>query len=328
MYILENKIYFKRIIFGTLLILLLVTILFWIIPPERYIGSYYPDFMQQKDYINKSSNEKEIIILGDSALKAAIIPKKLAKNAYNLNIPGGTPIEMYYSLETYLKHHPKPEMVLISFAPYHYADMERYHMWTFYNHYLSWQQELESQFIIFRYDDVPFWDIPGILWEDLQYMLRLPTKYYQTAYESHFSRDSEYHEIYNRISENKGHSLYGIDPDWASHFEPYPMVLVPYKTLPSLNLYMEKLLRLCTDNDIPVNVLQFPMHIWYYEIIQKNGYLNDYFKYLDELSIKSGVEIEKDIPIYSIELFDDSLHLNEEGAELYTKALKEKYNFK
>ena len=320
----KDKIYFKRVIAGTFLALLLVTAVFWIVPPEKYIGSYYPDFMQQRDYLYKDDNKSEVIILGDSSLKAAIRPELLCSNAYNLNLPGATPLEMYYSLETYLQHHPKPQAVIICFAFYHYAEMDRYQMWTFYNHYLTWQQELESQFIIFNYDDVPFLDRIPILWQDLQYRLRLPTKYYQTAFESRFKREKEFKKNYKRLSDAKGHSLYGDDPNWKEHFGPHPLLEIPYKKRPSLDLYMKKLLYLCKDNNIPVHVLQPPLHSWYYNLLQDRGYLKDFFNYFDELSEETGVIFDKEILIYDLDLFDDSIHLNEQGAEIYTKKIKEK----
>ena len=62
-----------------------------------------------------------------------------------------------------------------------------------------------------------------------------------------------------------------------------------------------------------------------YETTSHYEYFQPYFDYLKKLSEEFKIEVETELKIYDIKLFGDHLHVNEEGAIIYTKQLKEKY---
>ena len=84
MNILSDYQYTKGIISGTILAMLILTCVMWIIPEKSYFDGEYSSWRQQKDYTHTQGNESQIIFLGDSAFKAAVIPAMISDDAYNL----------------------------------------------------------------------------------------------------------------------------------------------------------------------------------------------------------------------------------------------------
>ena len=89
---------------------------------------------------------------------------------------------------------------------------------------------------------------------------------------------------------------------------------------------MRKLLQLCIDNDIPVQFVQTPINKLTYATASEHDYFPPYLEYLRSLSREFNIDIETELKMYDISLFGDHLHVNEEGAKIYTNELKRKYN--
>ena len=81
----------------------------------------------------------------------------------------------------------------------------------------------------------------------------------------------------------------------------------------------------CTWNLGPIYIEQAPMgNPGYKELVDK-GYIDDYQKYMDELESSYNISINRNIPIYPENDFQDGSHLNEDGARKFTQKFKEKY---
>ena len=322
----SNKTYVLKFFMGTIIGMLLLTLSIWLIPEMKYFDGEYPSWQQQKDYTHTQDNQSQIIFLGDSAFKAAVIPEMIGASAYNLSLGGAGPIEMYYSLKSYLQNHPKPKKIFISFGPMHFIYLERYYDRTLYFHFLSPQDQIESQLNIFNLDDVPILDRPMMIFENLQFMVKFPTKYFQTIKMSELSRDQFNEDNYRQVASECGHMFFGLDSEWFNHYEPHEQLQVDFKLLRSEDFYMKKLLQTCIDNDIPVQIVQTPVNKLTYETASKHNYFPPYFEYLQSLSKEFNIEIETKPKIYDISLFGDHLHVNEEGAKIYTEELKQRYS--
>ncbi|MBR1398247.1 MAG: hypothetical protein IJ563_12055 [Selenomonadaceae bacterium] len=321
----SDKIYIKNFIIGTIVGMILVTLIVWLIPENMYFDGEYPSWRQQKDYTHSKGDKPQILFLGDSAFKAAVVPDLISEDAYNLSLGGAGSIEMYYSLKNYMENHPKPKMVFISISAMHFIYLDRYRDRTLYFHFLSPTEQITSQLNIFKFDNIPFMDKIFISLENLQYMIKFPVKYFQTIKKSELSRGPLNEEIYQKAASERGHMLFGHDPEWFNHYEPHNQLLVDFKLLKSTDFYMKKLLQLCIDNDIPVYVVQTPINKMSYETTLKHNYFPPYQQYLQQLSQEFNVDIETDLKIYDIHLFGDHLHLNEEGAAIFSRDLKSKY---
>lgn len=307
--------------------LMSMSMIIFSIPEMKYFDGEYPAWIQQKNYTHNKGNESQIIFLGDSAFKAAVFPELIADDAYNLSLGGAGPIEMYYSFKNYLDNHPKPQKVFISFGAMHFIYLKRYEDRTLYFHFLSPTEQIESQINIFKYGDIPISYMPTMLVDNLMFMIRSPVKYFQTIKKSELKRDSLNEEIYNKLSLERGHMFFGNDPNWYEHYQPHEQLQVDFKLLAVEDFYMRELLKLCIDNQISVKMVQTPINQMTYETTSHYNYFQPYFEYLKKLSneLEIEIEIETEPLFYDIKLFGDHLHVNEEGAILYTKQLKDKY---
>ncbi len=324
----NNKIYTINFFIGVIIGMILLTFVIWLIPEKSYFDGEYPSWRQQKDYTHTEGNESQIIFLGDSAFKAAVIPALIDNSAYNLSLGGAGAIEMYYTLKNYLEHHPKPREVFISIAPMHFIYLDRYRDRTLYFHFLAPNEQIESQLKIFKYDDIALIDKFSLMLENLQFMIKFPTKYFQTIKTSELNRGSINEENYQQVASERGHMLFGHDPDWYNHYVPHEQLTVDFHLLRSTDFYMKRLLKLCTDNQISVHVVQTPINKMTYATAQEHNYFSPYLEYLKGLSKEFNIDIETSLNFYDVELFGDHLHLNGEGAKIYTDKLKQRYKIK
>ena len=321
----SEKKYLAGIFTGTLIGMLILTAIMWKIPCEMYFDKEYPAWKQQRDYIYEEGTREQILFLGDSAFKAAVVPEIIGENAYNLSLGGAGAIEMYYSLKNYLKRHPKPEKVFISISPIHFIYLERYRDRALYFHFLTPEEMIESQRKIFELDAPPLPDKILMSLEDAQFAARFPTKYFQTIKTSELLRKPLNDEIYEKTRLERGHMLFGNDPNWYKHYVPHEQLQVDFKLLRSLDYYMRRLLNLCVENEIPFQVVQTPINKLSYGTASKYDYFAPYQDYLRELARDFGGKVETELVFYDVTLFGDHLHLNEKGAALYSENLKRKY---
>ena len=323
---LSDKSYVVKFAALTFLNMALLTLVIWLIPEKNYFDGEYPFWKQQRDYTHTTGNTSQILFLGDSAFKAAVIPDLIGDSAYNLSLGGAGPIEMYYTLKNYLENHPKPQKVLFSFAPMHFTYLDRYRDRTLYFHFLSPQEQIESQLNIFSLDNVSLSDKWAMSLENVQFMIKFPTKYFQTIKNSELKRGHVNEEHYQQTAAERGHMFFGRNPEWFNKYEIHKQLQVDFKPLQVEDFYLRKLFQLCTDNDIQAYMVQTPINQITYSAASKYDYFPPYQEYLKNLAEELSVNIESDLIFYDVTLFGDELHLNEKGAEIYSKKLKGKYN--
>lgn len=293
--------------------------------PMDYMDNEYPNWEQQKDYIHTAGTQQQTLFLGDSIFKAAILPELFGDNAYVLALGGATSIEMHYALTEYLKNHPTPNRVFVSFSPLHYANIESYRSRNLYFHYLPWRMAIASQLEIFGRDNLPWFQYVPDMVEDAEYIMRLPTKYFRTVYDSRLRRGEKNRLEYKQVASARGHKYFGLSDDWYKQYKPYKDWLKPFVPLGSLDYYLREIIAVCKANDIEVHIVQEPVHVMDYELIEKSGYLADFQAYMSRLACETGAEVELAMPVYEVEYFGDNLHVNEAGAKRYSIELREKY---
>ncbi len=293
--------------------------------PMDYMDNEYASWQQQKNFLLENGENVPVIFLGDSVCQASIMPEVLGNNIRILAVGGATSIEMHYALKEYLRHHPKPQKVFIAFSPLHYANMEAYRSRDLYFHYLPWRQVVASQLEIFRRDRLPWFTYVPDMAEDLEYMLRLPTKYFRTIWDSRLARGDFNRQQYAEISQARGHRYFGLETDWYVDYRPYEGWLQPFEPLGSVQYYLYEIIDICKEQGIEVQLLQVPMHSLDYELIRDSGYLADYMAYMEQIAREKGISVEKELPVYEVDFFGDNLHVNEAGARRYSQWLKDAY---
>jgi len=300
------------IIYGMLLFL----------PPETYMDSDYSIWQAQKDAIYTDSDKQEVVFLGDSRQMAGLIPEQLSSNAYNLALDDGSPLEMYYTMKYYLKHHPKPKAVFAAFASTHYRLPGPYKTRTLYFHYLEKEDVEESQQVLLSYNE----ELGAKLENDIDnflYQIRWPGKYAGAIAHGHFLRSERNIKDYNQMKQGKGHVIL-TERDGA--YEPNgDEKLAAFEILPSNRYYLEKLFSLCSQEGIPVILEQLPVNQTTADNLQAS-YIDDYEAEMTSLNKIPGItKVAAEILVYGDEYFGDPSHLNKRGAEKYTQYIKEKY---
>lgn len=318
----NSKKYVTVIISTVLIFMATVYSLTLLLPEIRYMDDEYPYWIQQRDYISTKSNKQEVILLGDSRMKMGVLPTELGENAYNLSLGGASPVEMFYTLKTYLDHHPLPKAVIIGFAPTHYTQMYGSYIGrNMYFHYFNDETIDAVNKIIFEKDGKDF------SLERKLYKYRLPNVYMKPVIKSIFKpRSTENTKLYELSRNEKGRMFSSSDNTERKFVFTPESNNTDFKPLNSLTYYIEEILRLCQENAIPVYVEQLPMGNPGYQKLLENGYFTEYKVYLKALHDKFPMSvINYEIPLYDAQLFRDNSHLNVKGAKRFSRELKEKY---
>jgi hypothetical protein len=98
-----------------------------IIYRQLYFRISYQDVSRWRFKIETARNaDKKFdkIIVGDSSADAAFVPRYKEGEVFNMSLGGGTPIDAYYYLKTYLSHHSPPKKVIISFSALSFQSKE------------------------------------------------------------------------------------------------------------------------------------------------------------------------------------------------------------
>lgn len=300
--------------------------------PEYYLDEEYAMYKQQHDYVlgqlhtEKTVEDAKILILGDSRTKAGFCPANLWEGSYNLALGGASSIEEYYALEHYLKHHDKPEAVIVAFAPMHYMDVDT--LWTrsIYFHCLE-QADFEDMVEVAKeFQDTENVLIPNYRREYLAYQLYLPNKY-ATALKNagFFMRHRTTEEKYAAMVEFEGHNYYGT-ADHSNDIDGEAKV-DDFKASDVLTAYLERIIKLCKEQGIRIIVEQTPVNETSYGIFTR-GFKDHFRAYMNELAAKyPDVEMYTDFYMFEDTYFGDADHLNDKGMARFDAFLMEKYDF-
>lgn len=314
--------------FIILAIPLIIMCIYSALCPMYYMAVEYSMWDEEKEFINSvglHNNEKgsknDLLILGDSRAKSGILPDMLTSNGYNAAIGGTTPIEMYYSLDTYLKNHQAPDNIIVIFAPYHLCDIDNWEQTLYYN-YLSIPQELEvyKNACILGEEKVAYkW-----AWCDmLSYKLRLPNKYLSAEYNANFV--GRYQDNYNKktsVIADLGYTEFGTEDgnsglNYETHHEYFD-----YSDL--VIMYYEKLLKKLDESGAEVYIIQSPVNEASFPEISQD-FFDGYELMLENLTKDYDFNVETEVIAYPDKYFGDNNHLNRKGAEEFSRQIKDKY---
>lgn len=294
--------------------------------PEYYMDDEYAMYRQQKDYVQGSTEGNSVIILGDSRAKAGFIPELFSKDCYNLSLGGATPIEGYYTLKEYLKHHPLPETVILSYAPMHYMDVDT--LWTrsVYFHTMDTEDFMEIINTAKEYEDNQNQSIliDNYPVEYVMYKAYMPNKYATALKKAGFVfRFQKTKEKYAQMEAARGQSYYGT-AEYSDSFNGEAKV-TDFSANRIITHYMQQIFSLCRANNIRVIVKNMPMNEASYGILAED-FKTHYFQYMEALqSWHETVIFDTDLTAYPNDCFGDADHLNTKGTERFHQELKEEY---
>lgn len=316
----NEKIYVRIVLSVTCTIPLFIWLLTWWLPSEYYIEDpVYSYWMEQKDYVMGDGDRREILLLGDSRIKSDLVSSELGDDTYNVALPGGRPIEMYYTLQNYIVHHPTPKAVFVSFAPVHFYVMETYLKFTQYYRYFDDATIDQINRVIKEHGGKDYAS------ETRDYRYRLPNIYMKPILKSLvYPHREENMRIYHNAKLRKGRMIYDVNAERKEVYSP-ELRHGAFDCPAYINFYMEKIIELCLEENIPIYIEQMPMGNPGYNILVEHGYIADYQQYMRGLRDKYNIPVNDEIPVYPSKYFVDDSHLNENGAHKFTAEFRQKY---
>lgn len=322
---------------GKIILVFLPLILVWVFLasfPYSYMDGEYSYYREGKDYrIGKTNiGDADVLILGDSRAKSAILPELLdelggSKNCVSLAQGGSTSVEAYYALKDYIANRGVPKKVFLSESAYHFTSFDGFWTRTVYFDAISFADAMEVIRETRANGEVSALKEAGGsgFFSLLEYKIKSPTKYMTPLVKS-FSEErlSINKEAYREMEERKGFKTF---VSWWPTSAEYDMT--QFHLLKTLDQYYRKILDLCVAYDIEVYSLNMPLIGTTFEESKKIS--EPFSAYFDTLrkdypsSQFPNVHIETSFASYDEQYFDDADHLNENGARVYTRWLFETY---
>ncbi|MCR4922882.1 MAG: hypothetical protein K5931_02605 [Lachnospiraceae bacterium] len=327
----KKKLLFFAKLFAAFLPAILL-IAFTALCPMCYQDGEYPAWSYTRDVQRGKldpggDNGERIVILGDSAAMADLVPKLSGRNVVNLAVGGATPVEMYYTFKDYLEVYGSPDMVIIMFSPFHYSYMDNFWTRSIYFKHFSIAEAFKVYYQGKKTGSDTIDDGKHNITDVISCYCSLPQSYLPALLNSRFNnRYSENIGKYREISSQKGHGLFGkMDGcDYLNYESGYSSMKMDgdHKII---DLYMRKILELCRKNSVNTVLGQCPMNESSYSELNPD-YISQYTEYIEDLSkiYPQGI-YELEIPKYDNMYFGDASHLNEKGAEKFSREFFAKY---
>ena len=322
----KNVAFFLKLILA--LFPVLAVILYTALFPYGYMDSEYPSWKYTKD-IAADCQVPNTVIVGDSRAMADLIPDMFDNKTINLAVGGASSIEMYYTLNNLIKNNGAPENVIIMFAPFHYTIIDNFWTRTAYFNYLS----ISDMRDLYSYANATGSETllaPGYKNDLLSYRLRFPDKYLPALINSKLTnRYYVNQDLYAKISTNLGYGEFGTADGCSDlNYETSYDRMHTSQDAVLIDIYVNRLLKLCEDNNINTYLSIPPMNSSSIENL-KTSYVEELTEYFNELERKHpAIIIDKTIPDYDDIYFGDSSHLNKKGAEKFTEEYVSCHNFK
>lgn len=286
----------------------------------------YSLWKYQKNYVFKSNEYNELVVLGDSVPRGAFRPNKIPEiSSINLSLGGATPIEMYYTLEHYLDNHDTPRAVILMCGPGHYTKADFYQYRTLYFHYLSLKEVYEVRQYAKQLDESGYLYNSDTDAKTLGYYLRLPEYYLPAVINSKvFGRYGENKALYKQVELGRGVTpKEEYEGEIATHYLNYYGYYIPDQVIA---IYLEKIVDICRKNDIGLVIEQTPLPETSVDAMDdmiKDGYLS----FFSELQGKyPDVYVNTELMAWPDAEFDyDGCHMDNSGAERLTDYVVLKY---
>ncbi len=294
--------------------------------PFSYMPVEYSMWRQERDFVDTpmEGDSPRTLVIGDSRAKSGIIPKLLSDgdDAYNIAIGGCGPVEMYYALNDYLACHETPEDMIVIFAPYHFCDIDNWGQTMTFN-YLGTSRLLsvfgsaagcgESEMLGEHF----FSDL-------LSCKLRLPNKYLSSLYAAfEEKRGLRNREKYASVEEDSGYTVFGEEEgnDGLCYEVHHP----DFDSSVLVMDYYKKMLDIADEAGIRVYIIQSPVNEASAREISEE-FRSGYTGLMEDIGREHpAFVVETQIPTYENRFFGDNNHLNNAGAQVFTKEVRDRY---
>lgn len=338
----KNLKFFLKLILA--LLPLIAVISYTAFLPYAYMDNEYPAWDYSKDiaygkldpFSSKdeaaaslnNDNAIDTVIIGDSRAMAGLNPDCFPGRTVNLAFGGASSIEMYYTLNNYLENNGNVKNVIIMFAPFHYSIIDNFWTRSVYFNYFS-INELYEIYNSAHAANSETLLTEGYLNDLLSYRLRMPDKYLPALINARFiSRYNDNKTIYSELFTSKGNREFGHDKGNSELcYETSYSEMHKTGDALLLDMYLNRLLKLCSDNDINTVLAVPPMNESSYRCL-KESYVEEFDEYMTALQQKyPKIKINGALSYMDDLYYGDSSHLNKEGSLIYSENFVKELNW-
>ena len=236
----------------------------WVLTmPMAFLDREYPSWAA-KEAMLRSCALAPVLVLGDSRAAADIMPTRLKMRVSNLAVGGGETIEAYAALKRALACPRTPARVIVSLDPGHFMRPDLFWERSVRFGFLSRADLTQLRRASIRLHDMSLYDlrntdgVPPRL-RALLYELRFPS--HDVASLIHagvFLRLWGNRARLARVSGDGGQYFFGTDPGSSAVAE--DAHLGPFRPLPILDFYFDRMLALLAARHIPVDFIAMPVN--------------------------------------------------------------------
>ena len=311
--------------------------------PSWALLTFFPMSLLQWDYVvtkysqnvalQKNKVPLDILFLGGSGALTSVYPKSF-KNALNMGVALGRPLQSYYLLREFLKNNPPPKVLFITVpfnlkdGPFVHRAQVKYGLYNWQDIFEVFQESSKSKDLSFQgrllfyyknfslYFKVPFYYQTEIL----SFLRNKKTPNSAPFYAPHLK-----HHIFNQLKKDKG--FLDVKPVYDSmhkekkeallkqlpeHYEAQTKLYFDEPITPVQKAYLEKIKKMAEKYHIRLFVFMTPVSIKY----DRTFYANSLKKLLPNHSILVLPNPEK-------RYFLDPVHLTKEGALLMSEKIRQ-----
>ncbi len=299
---------------------------------EYFANGEYAIVDVQNEYEKNDHTYNRVLIMGDSVAQSSYIPKDLSNDVYNLSLGGETPVDGYFRLAEYLENHEAPEYLFCSYNPSEFSTPR-----------FIWKGIISST-------GIPL-DMAMKIMEDAKNyedseLNRDHSKLQALACHYGVYPDSVVANIkalFYNIFQGSCYERYVEQRDWViEHRGQWPYYTKGGKNddvrkLPMLKdgsfyaadmmeTYMKRIISLCEEKGIAFIYETVPFNESSYNHVDPI-YKESYAAFWRNISKEyPNATLNGDICFYSDIYFSDNCHLNLDGADKFTKHIREKYS--
>ena len=246
-----------------------------------FLSKDYPMRMYVLNIVNNKSGKKmpDTIMIGDSRAQAGYIPNQLMKEKYTINLAmsASTPIEGFFILNRYLKHH-KLKKLIISYAPFHLAKQDFYWEYTVKSKLFSRKEYYNVEHNSKLIKDLSTLDI-NKTFTDYDNPFKYSTSFMEGLIKF---RWLDYNNIIHTMNVNNGHAYRGRKNYSSGLNQEVKTDNFHYSKL--INLYMNKIISLAKIHNVKIYYYTMPFNETSYKNIT-NSYKKNYNNYIDSFNI-------------------------------------------
>jgi hypothetical protein len=277
----------------------------------------------------RDCNLGEVAVFGDSRADSAFIPARMSKLSTNFGFAGGTPIENYFFVKSFLACHNKPRVLILSFNPGAFEIVQPW-LWDNAVRYqaLGWDEISQVRHEAERLDDKTYFvtkphiGIDG-LFRDVAYSSHFPAIYFNSLIESRLLfRMDENRRKYAEVINARGYPAYkrGAQVRLASAGSDE----APFTPLPLQQRFFEMTVSMLEQAGIKTYFLIAPFsesgpHA------HNRAYQAAYIEFLRHTSSQHPNLhlMQNQVPVWPNSMFADGVHLNQNGADVFSRQLNQ-----